>query len=190
MTQRRRFPPKYGKVKTPTYAGISYYQRDTWDHLIFKNPVFIAFILDQIGDIPDESDPEFALYQAAKNGFDKPTQGVLKRLFLGKDKRFLPKILHCTHGIYSLEAKFGQTENGKVEEYLEYKIDFDCPYAKYVLREKIRYRMYKVIWDYYVNFEHTALPRTNQAVREDREAREARAQMPPPRQKNEKNSIS
>lgn len=190
MTQNRRFPAKYGKIKTPTYAGLSFSQRDTWNHLIFENPDFIARILDQIGDIPNESDPEFALYQAAKNGFDKPTQGVLKSLFLGKEKRFLTKIVRSTHGIYSLEAKFGQTENGKIEEYLEYKTDYDCPYAKFVLHEKIRYRMYKVIWDYYVNFENTALPRRKQAVREARKAREARAQMPPPRQENEENSIS
>lgn len=144
---------QYGNARKPV-IGNSYY-RFTWEEACFNHSEFKTFVLEQIGYIPNEWDKEYTLYDAVMNSFEEDKK-ELKALFLGNNKKYLKKILESTHGIISLEAKYGQTENGKTEDYIEYKISNKCIYAKNVLLEQFRYRMYKVIWDYYVNYKRTA----------------------------------
>jgi len=159
MTQGRyeKMSEHYGNddLKPGNACEDSLFLRITWDELCFKNPRFIAFIHAQIGRIPNEFDREFTLYQATLNGFEKD-QRSLKGIFLGENKKYLSKIFLGAYGIQSLQAKFGQTENGKIEDYIEYKIRKDCIYHQNVLHEMLRARMYKVVWDFYVNFRYTA----------------------------------
>jgi hypothetical protein len=144
----------FGNTRKPVIGNSCYY-RFTWEEACFNHSEFKTFVLEQIGYIPTEWDKEYTLYNAVMNSFEKDKK-QLKSFFLGKNKNYLKEILESARGIISLEAKFGQTENGKTEDYIEYKISLNSIYAKNVLLELFRCRMYKVIWDYYVNYKTTA----------------------------------
>lgn len=161
------------KQKKETQQHLQYTNKDdgeskkitesiSLDDLVFKNEDFLKILRENIGDEKAKKTP----FKYMNTKQFKENEKDLVSIFIGKEAKYIKEIVSSSLAlrVFIKNEKFnyqtidadGKKSPMRTETLncLEITYTSQCPFAKTIVHAKVQERFYKVIWDYYVNFEY------------------------------------